>query len=1184
MSEQSSVQVVEIDHFQVRGKLARGGMGIVYLAYEPDLDRKVALKFLSPELSRDERIRERFAREAKAAASLQHPNIVSIFFRGTYKGQPYFAMELIEGKSLEDMAKQGPLLPPVAIDYMLQCCKGLAAAWQKGRVHRDIKPGNIMVTQSGIVKITDFGLAKALDKESGLTSANMVVGTPDYISPEQAQGDAVDCRSDIYSLGATFYFLLSGHRPFVGDSAMGVLVKHISAPLTPLAEKRGSIPRPLCDVIERMLAKKPEERQQTYGELINALEAIDLSLYNSAASGETVVQGSSPVFVPDPGSGETVAGLPSAVSSDNQAASAAEASRPRQMTADASSPTVESLRPETKPAVPPPEPAPTPPPQVDERISQVAPKFELEEKKSSVPWLSAIGVLLLIVVVFYLGRQTGKSDLDEPTPTATVVATALNEAASPSSRDLRHKEMERAEKLPFLDLRAKTSYLFIKHVSGKGEPIEEGEISRLINDFDMSLHWDAMRFDPQTVLKLEELQKLIGYREEKEKEKLEEFKKLEQGLSTYRLRYPITSSTVQAFHSILKDKAAAKKRLTSLADDELNNMAHILDEELLVSDPKFLEEEIYHVYDTLPIAMRGANVNPEELQSMVHKKRAQLVDPKKLRVLEMLENGAAQIWHQSMKLIDGWKGDEPLDDDFLNGFEGDFDLLENAFFEGSPKEAAVIIDRFRKKLDKVAAAGQVTLPFCDSKKPFNEWLKELPPFEGKMLDGVSLRAYVNVSRFIASEVPVPSLEVLPEMADEGDVRDGLSELNFTQMGGASFFDVKSLICFSYMLLHAKGARGRLEKFGPERMKTWGALSSSYKWPFCRANFEDMQDSIDLIRTLRVDLRPFMPLLYQRRELEKSLITFSLAYTPRPKTIKALRNCIQDKLPEMDMLPWEQEAIQKILKTTSGWRSRGDIRKTYQDLFIIMRLAGMNAFEIEESLREYRTKKEGDEEERWHYVERAVAYGWYVAALLLTRSDRKDRAVDVVLGRNGMSYLPAVGEAFRDEVINTAESASRDFLAFMLERAKSKGLKLKDDRGRYLKMPPIIERAGDNERFFDYLDRLPSPRDEDIDKAPPHVLIKLMNLVEPQTFQAKRRRQMDMLMGDSYSPKPFAAVQQRNAGGLRHQKRQPFQQRPRRTTPRSSGSGTRTQRPLINQRRPSVPSHRPPPRHKPPLGR
>lgn len=310
--DSSDIKSITIDHYEVKGKLAQGGMGIVYLAHEEALGRDVALKFLSAELSRSPKVCERFDREAKAAAVLQHPNIVSVFFRGNFKGRPYFAMEYIDGGSLEDLGKKGLMRPDVAVDFMLQTAEGLNAAWKTGKVHRDIKPANLMVTSSNIIKIADFGLAKALDNDSSLTTANMIVGTPDFISPEQAQGDPVDCRSDIYSLGATFYYLTSGKMPFTGDTAMGILVKHISAPLPPLASQNRLLPVDFCQTIEKMMAKKAEDRFQSPEELICHLEKIKVSIDSDMEhlAGETTVAGSSglhPGHVPsDVSSSETI--------------------------------------------------------------------------------------------------------------------------------------------------------------------------------------------------------------------------------------------------------------------------------------------------------------------------------------------------------------------------------------------------------------------------------------------------------------------------------------------------------------------------------------------------------------------------------------------------------------------------------------------------------------------------------------------------------------------------------------------------------------------------------------------------------------------------------------------------------------------------------------------------------------
>ncbi len=299
--ENAGPKAVTIDHYEVRRKLAKGGMGAIYVGYEKALDREVALKFLDLSLCHDKCIVERFDLEAKAAADLKHPNIVSVYFRGRAGGRPYFAMELIEGQSLAEVVQDDLLTALEAADYLLQTAQGLQAAWRKKRLHRDIKPANLMVTKDGLVKITDFGLMKALDADKGLTSGNIVVGTPNFISPEQAQGNKVDCRSDMYSLGATFYYLLTGSLPFEGETAMGVMVKHINQALPPLRLKRDDIPPAMANTIERLMAKRPEERFLNYEELIEHLQALKKKLSKSPSSSNDTTAQPIPAKPTEPG-------------------------------------------------------------------------------------------------------------------------------------------------------------------------------------------------------------------------------------------------------------------------------------------------------------------------------------------------------------------------------------------------------------------------------------------------------------------------------------------------------------------------------------------------------------------------------------------------------------------------------------------------------------------------------------------------------------------------------------------------------------------------------------------------------------------------------------------------------------------------------------------------------------------
>ena len=263
-------------------EIARGSMGIVFLGYEESKDRLVAIKFLKPELCLDRRIYQLFHREAQATSRLCHPNIVTIYGHGQHFGLPYFAMELIEGESLADVVKQRLLAPLQGVDYLIQSVLGLSAAWELGHVHRDIKPENLLLNGKGLLKITDFGCVTDLGGRPSEASSCFVLGTPHFMSPEQAQGKRVDFRSDIYSLGATFYYLFTGHVPFDGPSVMDVLLHQIHTPLTPMRNLCLELPRALCWVIEKMLAKSPKDRYQDYDELVHDLEKLRSALQSTA--------------------------------------------------------------------------------------------------------------------------------------------------------------------------------------------------------------------------------------------------------------------------------------------------------------------------------------------------------------------------------------------------------------------------------------------------------------------------------------------------------------------------------------------------------------------------------------------------------------------------------------------------------------------------------------------------------------------------------------------------------------------------------------------------------------------------------------------------------------------------------------------------------------------------------------
>ncbi len=259
--------------YRVEEVIGAGGMGIVYRALDEALQRHVALKTLLPALAADGEFVARFKREAQSAAALNHPNITQIYAIGQEGTIPYFAMELIRGRSLETIARETRGLPAAeATGYILQAARGLRHAAQKKLIHRDVKPSNLMLTEEGVVKITDFGLAKAARSETQLTATGEVLGSPGYISPEQAQGAPLDARSDIYSLGATFYHLVTGRLPYEAPTPVAMIVKHMSEPLRSPRALNPAVPYPVASAIQKMMAKRPDERFQDYDALIRELE------------------------------------------------------------------------------------------------------------------------------------------------------------------------------------------------------------------------------------------------------------------------------------------------------------------------------------------------------------------------------------------------------------------------------------------------------------------------------------------------------------------------------------------------------------------------------------------------------------------------------------------------------------------------------------------------------------------------------------------------------------------------------------------------------------------------------------------------------------------------------------------------------------------------------------------------
>src|SRR3984957_14153656 len=243
--------------------VARGGMAEGYRAHDRLLDRPVAVKVLFPELSIDRTFVERFRREAQAAANLSHPHIVPVFDWGEDNGTYFIVMEFIDGRPLSSILRTaGPLHPDRAAEIAADVALALDYAHRHGVIHRDIKPGNVLITDEGQVKVTDFGIARAVNTDESLTQTGAVMGTATYFSPEQAEGLGVDARSDIYSLGVVIYEMLTGRPPFLGDTPVSVASKHVRDIAPTPREILETVPVPIEAVTMKAMAKLPDARYQ----------------------------------------------------------------------------------------------------------------------------------------------------------------------------------------------------------------------------------------------------------------------------------------------------------------------------------------------------------------------------------------------------------------------------------------------------------------------------------------------------------------------------------------------------------------------------------------------------------------------------------------------------------------------------------------------------------------------------------------------------------------------------------------------------------------------------------------------------------------------------------------------------------------------------------------------------------
>ena len=269
---------MNIGRYQLVEKLGQGGMGVVYRAFDTLLQRVVAVKLISGAVESGVEQRERFFREARAAGQLSHRNIITIHDLGEHEGQPYLAMEFLEGEDLQRrLGRPDGMSLTRKVDLAIEICEGLEYAHARGVIHRDIKPANIFITTSGAVRILDFGLARTVTSE--LTSSHMMMGTVNYMAPAQVRGERADHRSDIFSAGVLFYELLSGRKAFEGDSFAATMYKILQEEPEPLLKVDPGLPPDLVAVVERALAKPRDERYQSMSEMLRDLAVVRQQLF-----------------------------------------------------------------------------------------------------------------------------------------------------------------------------------------------------------------------------------------------------------------------------------------------------------------------------------------------------------------------------------------------------------------------------------------------------------------------------------------------------------------------------------------------------------------------------------------------------------------------------------------------------------------------------------------------------------------------------------------------------------------------------------------------------------------------------------------------------------------------------------------------------------------------------------------
>src|SRR5437870_5307594 len=278
------------DRYELEELVGSGGMSSVFKARDRLLDRNVALKILHEHHLEDAEYVERFRREARAVAQLSHPNIVTVIDRVEADGRQFIVFEYVDGENLKELLeREGPLPVAEALELALGIARALSFAHERGLVHRDVKPQNVLLNGDGLPKVTDFGIARSLDVQKGVTQTGTVLGTSNYIAPEQASGNHVDQHSDVYSLGVVLYEMLSGQLPFPGDSFVAVALKHVNELPPSVLDVRGDIPLRVAEAVDRALEKDPERRFPTMDAFAAELETCLAELDRGGEDGEVTM-------------------------------------------------------------------------------------------------------------------------------------------------------------------------------------------------------------------------------------------------------------------------------------------------------------------------------------------------------------------------------------------------------------------------------------------------------------------------------------------------------------------------------------------------------------------------------------------------------------------------------------------------------------------------------------------------------------------------------------------------------------------------------------------------------------------------------------------------------------------------------------------------------------------------------